>query len=75
LYSIINGIFTDIPNLPASALKKMCDDFVSAASVLEVKQFKSVGLGTDVRLKGKDMLGSGLVYEEELIHGAFVNNG
>ena len=70
---IINGIVSDRPNLPASALKKMCEDFVHIASDLPPHEFKSIGLGTDVRLKGKNVLGSGLVYSDELIHGAFVS--
>ncbi|HNS18685.1 MAG TPA: hypothetical protein PKI34_12790 [Bacteroidales bacterium] len=69
----ISGSFSDRPNLPASALKKIGEDFIQSASRLETHEFKSVGLGTDVRMKGENLLGSGLVYSDELIHGAFIS--
>ena len=68
----ISGSLSDRPNLPASALKKIGKDFIQNATHQETHEFKSVGLGTDLRMKGGNMVGSGLVYSEELIHGAFI---
>ncbi len=70
----IGGFISDRPALPASALKKFCEDFIKNALRLEAHEFKSVGLGTDVRMKGLNMLGSGLVYNDELIHGALMES-
>ncbi|MBP6978867.1 MAG: hypothetical protein PHD61_08280 [Bacteroidales bacterium] len=70
----ISGFSGDRPNLPAGELNKMCEDFIQSAAGLETHEFKSVGLGTDVRLKGKNILGSGLVYSGELIHGAVISS-
>lgn len=70
----IGGFLSDRPTLPASALKKICQNFIQNAMHQETHEFKSVGLGTDVRMRGRNVLGSGLVYNGELIHGAFMES-
>ena len=46
-------------------------EFMSGAAECEQKGYDSVGMGQDVRLDGKGIVGSALVVEEKLIHMAF----
>jgi hypothetical protein len=45
--------------------------FIEEAAQCEEKRFKSVGHGWDHRFEGKGMVGSSLVYQEQVIHLAF----
>lgn len=45
--------------------------FLAGAAACEEKQFKSIGLGTDYRCKGPQLVGSALLHEKAVIHTAF----
>lgn len=45
--------------------------FMAEALACEEKQFKSIGLGEDYRLKAKGVVGSALLHEQAVIHSAF----
>lgn len=52
---------------PAAAAR----EFLAAAATAEEQRFESVGLGQDYRYNGKDIVGSALVHEGQVVHMAF----
>ena len=46
-------------------------DFLARAKDCEDKRYRSVGLGWDYRFSGKQMVGSALLYRNNVIHLAF----
>lgn len=48
--------------------KKMVKEFFDKIASSNEEKFKSVGLGDDHRLTTKDLVGSALSYEEEIVH-------
>ncbi len=41
---------------------------IKAISDAECKEYSSVGMGTDIRIKGEKIIGSGLLSEQRLLH-------
>jgi hypothetical protein len=56
---------------PASDPAAAAREFLKAAAMAEEKRFESVALGQDYRYNGKDIVGSALVHEGEVVHMAF----
>jgi hypothetical protein len=56
---------------PAEVITFQARQFLDEITTAEEQQFPSVGYGTDHRFKGKDLAGTVLVHENEVIHAAF----
>ena len=50
---------------------KAAHDFLAAAIAAEERRFPAVGLGADYRYDGKDVVGSVLLHDNQVIHAAF----
>jgi hypothetical protein len=55
----------------ADAIAAEARKFLRRITTAKKQQFPSVGLGTDLRFKGRNLVGTALVHESELVHGTF----
>lgn len=62
------------PTTTADPLKE-AHDFLAAAMAAAEQPFPAVGLGTDYRYDGKDIVGSVLVHDSQVVHAAFFRAG
>ena len=51
-----------------SNLENLRNEFLNEILTCETKSYKSVGIGDDVRIETENLVGAGLIVEDELIH-------
>ena len=64
----LDALETARQNHEEAPAKEVINSFLGAAQTAKQETYDSVGLGRDVRLSGQNLIGSGLVWDEQVVH-------